>query len=293
MDNGISVIIITMNRCEELCKTIELLKKQECKYPFEIVIVDQASNDETFQTVGNIAEPFRYIRLEKNYGVSGGRNKGAALAKYSYMVFLDDDAHFVDNSSLEKIYEKMEASSYNLFAFKIMNIEKGLYNWPYSKQLINCVDKEFIAGTFIGCGHAIKKDFFEKVGGYSNALFFWGEESELVMKSVGYDGRAVSYSGSIQIVHRVSGNGRNTYDANRFYYQVRNRMYLYNELVPRSMFGYKYYYLIGYWVKAHRNGWIKEFYKGVQDSRNMPIEYTKKLTVKEFIDYESVFHRRK
>lgn len=288
MTEGISIIIITMNRAKELTKTIELLKQQKCSYPYEILIIDQASTDETQTMFSHLKSPFLYFRFDKNFGVSGGRNRGAKLAHYSYMVFLDDDAHFLDDHALEKIYERMKKSDYNLFAFKILNNDGDLYNWPYNNRLLKKSDDEFVAGTFIGCGHAIKKPFFNIVKGYSDVLFFWGEESELVMKSIGYDGKAVQYIGAIRIVHRVKGNGRNTYDAKRFYYQVRNRLYLYSELVPRIAFCYKYYYLMGYWYKAKKNGWMKEYRKGILDHKKMSVEYDKKLKISEFIKYEKI-----
>ena len=290
MDKGISVIIITMNRCEELNKTIELLKEQKCKYPYEIIIVDQNSTDNTFECFSQICKPFRYVHLDRNYGVSGGRNRGAALSQYSYMVFLDDDAQFTTNNALEKIYEEIEKSEYNLFAFKILNLDGGFYNWPYKKSYKAKSDENFIAGTFIGCGHAIKTEFFNQVNGYSDILFFWGEESELVMKSVGFNGRAVQYLGDVNVIHRVKGNGRNTCDSKRFYYQVRNRLYLYKEMVPCLMFGYKIYYLFGYFIKALKNGWIKEWYLGIVDSHKMNIEYKKRMTLIDFLKYEMRYY---
>lgn len=282
---GLSLIIITRNRCAELVKTIELISEQKCNFPYEVIIVDQASTDKTQKEFEDIRKPFRYIRLEKNYGVSGGRNRGAGLAKYNNMVFLDDDAHFVKKDGMMRIADIMNESRMNLFAFHIYNLEGGLYNWPYGLKKAKHADDDFQCGTFIGCGHGIKKDFFNKVGGYSEALFFWGEESELVMKSIAFNGEAVQYCGDVQIVHRVMGNGRNTYDAQRFYYQVRNRMYLYRELIPCYAFFYKLYYEFGYYLKAKRNGWIKEYKKGMTDYKKMQLYNVKKLTLRQLIRY--------
>lgn len=282
---GISVIIITRNRCFELRKTIEYLQCQKCNYPFEVLIVDQDSTDDTQTLFCNMQRPFRYVRLDKNYGVAGGRNRGVKLASYNNMVFIDDDAHFVDNNALERIMHFMNNNHHNLFALHVLNNENELYNWPYGKNMVKFADENFMCKTFIGCGHAIKKDFFYKVGGYSDALFFWGEESELVMKSFKYSRDGVQYIGNIKIVHRVSGNGRNTYDATRFYYQVRNRMYIYKELVPAIAFLYKWYYQLGYFIKAQKNHWMKEYSKGMKDYKRMPIMNNQKLSLSQFFSY--------
>lgn len=282
--DGVSVIIITRNRCDELKKTIQYLQEQECNIPYEVLIVDQASTDETQAAFHDLKPPFVYKRLDKNYGVSGGRNRGVKLSSYNNMIFIDDDAHFVEKNALEKIADFMNHSKHNLFAFHILNNEGGLYNWPYGKRKKEHANNDFVCKTFIGCGHAIKREFFELAGGYSDALFFWGEESELVMKSFKYTGMGVQYVGNVQIVHRVNGNGRNTYDAKRFYYQVRNRMYLYKELVPSIAFMYKWYYQIGYLVKAIRNRWVKEYHDGMRDYKTMAIKKCK-LTIYQFFQY--------
>jgi GT2 family glycosyltransferase len=292
MEIGVSIIIITMNRAKELRETIELLKKQKCNCLYEVLIVDQASTDETQEWFSTLEYPFRYVRLEKNYGVSGGRNKGANLSKYEYMIFLDDDANFVEHDAVEKIYLNMSKSKSNMFAFQILNLSGGLYNWPYSTKLKAKKDENFDCGTFIGCGHGIKKTFFNNVKGYSDNLFFWGEESELVMKSIGYDGCGVEYDGEIVVIHRVEGNGRNTYDAKRFYYQVRNRMYLCKELVPRIDSWYRIYFILGYFFKALKKGWMRGYILGMRDYKSMSIQYDNKLTHKQFLKYIQIFRRR-
>ena len=113
------------------------------------------------------------------------------------------------------------------------------------------------------------------------------------MKSVGYDNQAVQYVGEIKIIHRVKGNGRNTYDAKRFYYQVRNRMYLFKELVPSLAFGYILYYRCGYLVKAMKNNWLTEYRMGIIDSKKMNAEYSKKLTMKQFNLYNKYCRKGK
>jgi glycosyltransferase involved in cell wall biosynthesis len=59
---------------------------------FEIVIVDDASIDETTQVVEGFRDPrIRYFRHDTNRGESGGRNTGLQHATGEYIAFLDDD----------------------------------------------------------------------------------------------------------------------------------------------------------------------------------------------------------
>jgi GT2 family glycosyltransferase len=284
--DGISVIFITHNRKTDLEYTLGQLKKQICNFPWEIIIVDQNSNDSTESLFTKEDNQIKYIRLDKNIGVAGGRNVGVSLAKYEYLVFMDDDAHFVENNALNQIYQLMkENSEIDMFAFQIRNLENGLYNWPYGKKRISKCDSTFFTKFFIGCGHAIKKSFFDNVGGYSNILFFWGEETELVLKSFSRDKSPVLYYGRVKIIHRVEGNGRNS-DPGRFYYQVRNRMFLIKTYFPKSVKGMvMLYYKLGYFFKAYHNKWIPEYKKGIRDFENMKIHRANTVTIKKIIKY--------
>jgi GT2 family glycosyltransferase len=282
---GISIIIITYNRKEELKCTLSKLVKMQSVYPYEIIIIDQNSNDETSTLFDKNFENVRYIRLDKNLGVAGGRNLGASYAQYEFMVFIDDDAHFLENEALNQIFEYMEGEKADLFAFQIRNLDGGLYNWPYSSGKKKMVNKAFKANKFIGCGHAIKKSFFENVNGYSECLFFWGEETELVLKAFATTQSPVLYNGKIKIMHRVHENGRNNTDRNRFYYQVRNRLYIIDSLMPKCVHFLKLYYKLGYFIKAIRKGWTEELFRGIKNVNQMPRLSIKKINLRNLIRY--------
>lgn len=268
---GMSIIIITYNRASELKQTIRELLKEKCNFPWEIIVIDQNSSDETKDIFATKLPYVKYVRLNKNLGVPGGRNVGAKHALYEYLFFIDDDANLGKDTTLQKIYDEIAQDTvHSMFAFKISNLDGGLYNWPYGeKRKKNAIDK-FECKFFIGCGHLIRKSFFDKVDGYTDAMFFWGEETELILKSVISGDFPVLYLGNIEIIHRVHGNGRNTFDSKRFYYQVRNRLYLVNTYYSYiDCVIYKLYYLLGYLVKALKHGWILEYKRGINDSKIM------------------------
>lgn len=268
---GMSIIIITYNRALELKQTLKELLEQKCEFPWEILVIDQNSSDKTSDLCKNNSPFLKYIRLEKNLGVAGGRNVGARYAQYEYLFFIDDDASLGKDTTLQMIYNEIQRDTvHSMFAFKIKNLDGGLYNWPYGEKHKKNVTGRFECKFFIGCGHLIRKSFFDKVDGYTDNLFFWGEETELVLKSLISEDFPVLYLGNVEIIHRVHGNGRNTYDSNRFYYQVRNRFYMVNTYYSYlDCVFYKSYYLFAYLIKAVKNGWLSEYIKGLLDSKSM------------------------
>ncbi|MCS6927229.1 MAG: glycosyltransferase, partial [Candidatus Binatia bacterium] len=61
-------------------------------HDFELIIVDDASRDETPAAVAGFQDHrIRYIRHEQNRGEAQARNKGVTTAQGSYIAFLDDD----------------------------------------------------------------------------------------------------------------------------------------------------------------------------------------------------------
>jgi len=90
-----SVIVCTHNRATLLPKVLTRLRAQD--YPqdaFEIIVVDNGSTDHTPQVVERFVTgpgiPVRYI-AETRLGVTFARNRGAEVARYPYIAYLDDD----------------------------------------------------------------------------------------------------------------------------------------------------------------------------------------------------------
>lgn len=90
----ISAIICTHNRCDLLPKAIASLQGQSLsKSSYEIIVVDNASTDETEAVCNTFSslENFRYI-YEPVPGLSVARNRGLVEARGKYVAYMDDDA---------------------------------------------------------------------------------------------------------------------------------------------------------------------------------------------------------
>jgi glycosyltransferase involved in cell wall biosynthesis len=88
----ISIVIPSWNHGAELIQCLASLEVQTYS-PFEVVVVDDASTDQTQERLKSVHAryPLRMIRLETNGGAPMARNRGAAEAKGSYLIFLDAD----------------------------------------------------------------------------------------------------------------------------------------------------------------------------------------------------------
>ena len=92
----ICVIVCTFNRCEYLPKLIESLTNQTLSSEsFEIVVVDNNSEDKTRETIARFESSVKNMRYvcEPEQGLSVARNRGVRETEATYVVFVDDDAY--------------------------------------------------------------------------------------------------------------------------------------------------------------------------------------------------------
>ena len=86
-----SVIIPLYNKAPYVRKTVESVLGQTLG-DYELVIVDNGSNDGSSEIVAGFSDPrIQIVRLEENVGVSNARNKGVELSTAPYVTFLDAD----------------------------------------------------------------------------------------------------------------------------------------------------------------------------------------------------------
>ena len=90
----LSVVVPTFNRAHSLGSTLKSLLAQETDYPYEVIVVDNNSSDET-ESVVRVLERTMHGRLwyvfERPQGLSAARNAGLTAARGEIIAFLDDD----------------------------------------------------------------------------------------------------------------------------------------------------------------------------------------------------------
>jgi glucosyl-dolichyl phosphate glucuronosyltransferase len=91
----LSVIVCTYNRAALLEKCLRsLFEQQRVDVEFEIIVVDNNSNDGTRSVVEECAGKTKGLRhvFEPLQGISNARNRGWQESRGDYLIYLDDDA---------------------------------------------------------------------------------------------------------------------------------------------------------------------------------------------------------
>ncbi len=91
----LSYTLCTYNRANRLPDLIRAMRRQNCTIPFEILVVDNNSQDRTLEVLDELARedgvPLRIV-TEKNQGIVYARNRAIREAMDSnILVFIDDD----------------------------------------------------------------------------------------------------------------------------------------------------------------------------------------------------------
>lgn len=232
MNNGkklISLIVITRNRCAELSKTLTSLHKQD--RDFELVVVDNASTDDTPEMVRKHWPEARLIELQSNQGVSAGRNRGIEAARGEILVFLDDDASFRDEDALARISERFAHEPHlGILATNSLLASTGRPEiGAIPRRDKRVLQTDYQATYFCGVGFALRKELIKKVGYFFEKFFYSCEELDLSWRAIN-SGYRIVWAQDIVVLHRHSPVART--HARWIYANARNRVWLASRHLP-------------------------------------------------------------
>lgn len=136
-----SIIIPTYNRAHLITKTLESIKNQTFK-DFEVLIIDDGSTDNTFDTIQPyLNEQFKYFKKE-NAERAAARNFGTLKALGDYICWFDSDDIMYSNhlEEAKKIIDSNNIPSVIALPFEIkdnngITLKKFYYKQPINERL--------------------------------------------------------------------------------------------------------------------------------------------------------------
>jgi N-acetylglucosaminyl-diphospho-decaprenol L-rhamnosyltransferase len=90
-----SVIIVSFNQFELLKAAIDALKASPPPFAHEIIVVDNHSAGDVQEFLNDYFHDIRVIRSPANHGFGWANNRGAAVARGEYLLFLNSDAEVI------------------------------------------------------------------------------------------------------------------------------------------------------------------------------------------------------
>lgn len=225
-------MIVSFNSKDLLKNCLETIWKWTKDVSFEIIVVDNKSTDETVAMLKKFGDKIKLIESPENGGYSKGNNLGIKSAKGKYVLLLNPDTVFLENS-IERMKLWMDAhEDVAVSSCQLVNSEqKTSPNGGYFPGLRNIVawgwflddlpilrnyfpsyhphpgpiyEKEFFPDWVTGAFFFARKEAIEKVGTLDENIFMYGEDLEWCMrfKKAGWK---VGYTSITKIVHLEHG----------------------------------------------------------------------------------------
>jgi glycosyltransferase involved in cell wall biosynthesis len=178
-EKGVSVVICCYNSADRLYPTLKALSKQvvDSRIPWEIIIVDNASDDNTEIAAAEIWRSFLFTPCitfltvkETLPGLVNARKKGLLTASYTYILFCDDD-NWLSENYVQGVYtilnEDSSIAACGGIGIPVFETEKPFWFDIYSEayavgsQLLNNESERQL--NLYGAGLAINRTAIEKL----------------------------------------------------------------------------------------------------------------------------------
>jgi glycosyltransferase involved in cell wall biosynthesis len=104
----ISIITIVKNDPAGVLKTIESVKFQTIK-PFQFILIDGGSSDQTMEVVNQHKDTFDLIISEDDKGIYDAMNKGIKNADGDWLIFMNAGDIFSNRDAIENLRYEMNA----------------------------------------------------------------------------------------------------------------------------------------------------------------------------------------
>lgn len=154
----VSVIITTKNEEKNIENCLRSIKNQTFQN-IELIVVDNFSEDRTVET----AKKYTAKVYSKGSERSSQRNFGAKAANGQYLLYLDADM-ILSPGVIEECLKKCERNRINALYIPERIIGEGF--WIKVRDF----ERSFYTGTVVDATRFIRKDLFEKVGGFDESL---------------------------------------------------------------------------------------------------------------------------
>ncbi|MDM8567306.1 glycosyltransferase family 2 protein [Candidatus Halobeggiatoa sp. HSG11] len=263
----LSIVFLNYNRITETRYTInQLFRLVENRHDIEVIAIDNGSGDGTSDFLQTQADWVQVINMPTNLGIAG-YNEGFKQAKGDYLLVLDDDSHPIDSITLDRIIQCLDTRpEVGIVACQIESVKgKPFYTWHLPEN--NAPGQSM---AFVGCGFAIRRSLFEKIGWYPADFFLYQNEMEVAIQVMRH-GYKIYYDPCCRIVHRQSSQGRTNW--RQVYYPTRNTIWLIRRYFPFPVAAYLIMSRLFFGlVRALQSLEFTCYYKAVTDAFSTPIK---------------------
>lgn len=262
---GVSVVVLTRNRAHLLRRCLSSVAAQRSPAQ-EIIVVDNGSTDDSMAVIRGEFPEVTVIANRENLGIAG-RNIGFRASRHEIVLSLDDDIELTDPNTLSRISSAFEGRpTVGAVTLKLCEEATGSdfvpHHWWHPKPRASFQDREFETDRINEAAVAFRAQALATAGYYHEALFWGGEEMDLVfgIMDAGY---SIWYL-PLAVLHLAPRNNLNYKADYRHALLVRNRFWIVlRRFGPLDAFTYLAPRLFLWLVRSIRYGYLKYYLRGI------------------------------
>lgn len=237
----LSVVIPSFNTPKLLNNCLLSLFEQTEKVDYEVIVVDNASNYDIAKQISNLQKKYRekkislkLIKNSQNLGFARGVNQALKITKADYVLFLNSDTFFIENS-LKKCLEKVTKDKIDILGCQLLNSDKTIQPSvgffprlrqifymmfflddlpilnnvlkPYHQQNINFYKSDHWVDWVTGAFLLVSRKVLEKIKGFDEDYFMYAEEVDFCFRAK-KAGFKVFYYSQAKLIHLKEASPR-------------------------------------------------------------------------------------
>ncbi|WP_051224501.1 glycosyltransferase [Flavobacterium tegetincola] len=218
----LSICCITFNQEKYVEDTIRGFLFQKTDFPFEIIIHDDASTDNTIKIIQSYAEKFpnliKTIIQKENQHSQGVRvlpNFVYPLARGKYIALCEGDDYWTDPLKLQKQLDYLEKNAEHTMCFHSVTIDNKMLNSIYPEKVAEgrdySIDELLLTKTAHTASFVFRKQFLN-IEQFLNKDIFAGDVFLALMMA---DSGKVYGMADDMAVYRIHEMGISNFDAKR------------------------------------------------------------------------------
>jgi glycosyltransferase involved in cell wall biosynthesis len=179
----ISVVVPLYNKAPTLVRTLDSVLNQ-IGVEVDVVVVDDSSTDDSVRVAASYESRIRLVRQE-NAGPSAARNRGARLARYPLILFLDADDALAPGAlaAHAQAHAKLPMAGVSVGSFRLHKLDGSTQEEQLDRRDVRFMATDDVLQAsglasklviFVPPGAVcITRELFDRIGGFDESLRSW------------------------------------------------------------------------------------------------------------------------
>lgn len=201
----VSIIIVNWNTRDILRDCLRSVYDQTQDISFEVIVVDNASNDSSPAMIKTQFPQVILVENLKNKGFAAANNQGMTVAKGRYVLLLNSDTVVLDNAVAKTVAFADSHSEAAVIGCRVLNPNRTLqptcFMFPFllniflgstylyklfpkskffGREQMTWWDRSNVMGVDVvtGCFMLVRRKALEQIGSMDERFFMYGEETD-------------------------------------------------------------------------------------------------------------------